>query len=114
MSMLAYSDWHHNSQNKVHYIYIYTYIYIYVTNPKKLHKSFSENPSKNLSLDMYVFFAFPPPPKKKMEGSHFMTPNKPDCPPSWNQTSVAQVWVALGLPGLPAKAGPGACPATWR
>ena len=22
MSMLAYSDWHHNSQNKVHYIYM--------------------------------------------------------------------------------------------
>lgn len=45
--------------------------------PKKIPKSFSENPSKNLSLDMYVFFAFQPPPKKKkMGGSRFMTPQQ--------------------------------------
>ena len=76
MSMLVYSDWHHNSQNKVHYIYVH----IYVTNPKKIHKSFSENPSKNLSLDMYVMYSllFLPLQKKNGGGPNFMTPNKPD------------------------------------
>lgn len=63
---------------------------------------------------MYVFFAFPPPPKKNGGVPISWPPNKPDCwSLPWNRTSVAQVWVAP-LPELPAKAGPGACPATWR